>query len=167
MPSITRSAAEKLMDAIGFKSANVLSTHRLEKKINRLPINSGPNNREKFDEPTEQDDIDLLDFIFEAVNSGEKIEVKDDREGFPKIARERKPGKIKRKGVREFTGRKNKYDWNEILNGEINMLEQGTDYDCSSTTFAVQVRAAAKRRGQKVQVKVSKGQVVVQADSGS
>lgn len=162
MPTINRTAAVKLMEAIGFPTASVLSTHRLEKKINRLPISS-PGRKQEWDEPTEQDDIDLLDFIFEAVNSGEKVQVTDDREGFPKIAREKRPGRVKKKSAREFTGRKNKYDWDQILNGDINQLEQGTDYDCSSKTFSMQIRSAAKRRGQKVQIRVTQGSVIVQA----
>lgn len=167
MPMINRTAAVKLMEAIGFPTAGVLSTHRLEKKINRLPLggSTGPKNRVKFDEPTEQDDIDLLDFIFEAVNSGEKIEVKDDREGFPKIAREKRPGKVK-KSVREYMGKnKSKYDWNEILDGQIRQLEQGVDYDCRTENMVMQIRSAAKRKGVKVRVQKQPGCVVVQAQT--
>lgn len=156
MPRLSRTAAVKVMEAVGYSAAGVLSTNRLEKKVNRLHLQV-----KEIDEKEYEEEIsDLLDFITEALFSGERIEIDDDRDISP-VSTSKK--KRVNKSAREFTGTKNKYDWNSILSGEIVMLEQGTDYDCKSTTFALQCRAAAKRKKVQVRIKTESGRVIVQA----
>ena len=53
-------------------------------------------------------------------------------------------------GSRSSVGR-SKYDWDAILNGSINVLSQGEDFD--SKTFPGRVRAVAKDMGLKVRMK--------------
>ena len=55
------------------------------------------------------------------------------------------------------------YDWDAILNGDINVLEAGTDFECKASTIKTRVRSVAKKMGLKVRVGTNKdGDVIVQ-----
>lgn len=161
MVKLMRAKAVELMEACDFSTASALSTGRLKKKINRL------DRAVPKDLDLESEELnDLLDFVMEAIENGHPIEVVEDRPNIPAVEQAKTAQRAQRetKGfVREFDGRQNKYDWNEILNGKVNVLEQGTDYDCKSQSFGMQIRGAAKRKGVKVKVAVRQGQVIVQA----
>lgn len=48
-------------------------------------------------------------------------------------------------------GRTPKYDWKAILNGNINMLVRGEDFEVSASSFRQQVYKAAEALGKSVQ----------------
>jgi hypothetical protein len=59
------------------------------------------------------------------------------------------------------SGFKSKYDWEQILDGKIHQLEEGSDFTAKTETMATLIRSAAKRRGKSVKVaKVENGLVV-------
>ncbi len=67
----------------------------------------------------------------------------------------------------EFTapvGAKSRYDWDNILSGQIVQLEEGKDYACKPATFSTLIRSAAKKRGQTVRTSKVDGGMVVQAN---
>ena len=43
-------------------------------------------------------------------------------------------------------GRGPKYDWDTILNGDVNVLTQGEDFDCKPSSFESQARRVAAER---------------------
>lgn len=56
------------------------------------------------------------------------------------------------------------YDWDSILNGEVNVLEAGKDFTCKAGTLKMRARAVAKKLGKKIRTGKDKdGNVVVQA----
>lgn len=60
--------------------------------------------------------------------------------------------------------RRSQYDWDEILNGEINVLEAGKDFECKPITIKSRARVVAKERGLACRVRETKnGDVVVQS----
>lgn len=159
MAKLKRSAIVALMNEIGFETASALSTGRLQKKVNRL--NKIEINEDKLDDRHRE----VLSFILDSIEDGTEIEIDDDR---PNIPLEERP-KVQKTGLRgtsrkfDSSAKESKYKWNEILNGSIVEMTQGADYDCKSTTFGMQVRSAARRRGVEVRVSVQQGRVIVQA----
>ena len=165
MTTLKRSAAIRLMEALGFSSAHALSTSRLEKKLNRINKVTLP---DKLEDPELND---RFTFVMKAIEEGLRVKIEDDR---PEIPNDEKPatraGKSNSKSgsssKRGFGANKkeSKYDWTRILSGSIVELQQGQDYTCKSAAFAMQVRSAARRKGLKVRVAVQKGRVIVQAE---
>ena len=43
-------------------------------------------------------------------------------------------------------GRRSKYDWDTFFDGNIHLLEQGEDFDCSTASFRTQAYNAARSR---------------------
>lgn len=44
-------------------------------------------------------------------------------------------------------GRKPKHDWDAILNGQVNVVGHGEDFDCTVDSFISQARGQASKRG--------------------
>lgn len=56
------------------------------------------------------------------------------------------------------------YDWDTILNGNINVLEAGKDFTCKAGTLKMRARAVAKKNGLKVKLSSDKdGNVILKA----
>lgn len=163
MAKMTRTKVVQLMEAVGFSTASALSTGRLQKKINRL-------------DKVASDDLDLeneelqelLSHVLDLIDSGESITVEEDRPEIPRVEEAKQAGRASRGsrsggGNKRFDAKTSKYKWDEILNGNINVLEQGTDYDCKTAGFVMQIRNVAKKKGVRVKIKTGQGQVIVQA----
>lgn len=168
MANLKRSVVIKLMEQMGFGTVSALSTGRLEKKVNRLDRVIEDRSKLQFEDDSLEE---VLDYILKSIKTNTRIIVEDDRPNIPRAEEERVNKRSQRqetegRQVRRFDGRKSQYDWGKILSGDIVVLEQGTDYTCKTATFALQVRAAAKRRGKQVKVATRQGQVVVQALTG-
>lgn len=58
------------------------------------------------------------------------------------------------------------YDWDTLLSGDIYQLEEGKDFTCKASTFSTLARAAAKRKGLKLQTGKVDGGIVIQALPG-
>jgi len=57
-----------------------------------------------------------------------------------------------------------KYDWDAILNGEINVMEVGKDFEGKVAALRARVRAVAKKSGLSVKTALTKnGDLVVQS----
>jgi hypothetical protein len=56
-----------------------------------------------------------------------------------------------------------KYNWDEILSGEIVVLEAGKDFECKPGGIRLTVKKNAEKLGLKVRSKVVDGNVVIQA----
>lgn len=157
-----RSDVVEVMKSVGLYSASALSTPRLQKKVNLLDRVYDEDKIKVKDESI----LDKIDFILEAIENGEKIILQDDRPDIPAVERKKESTEGKRRRIHGGGAqKKSKYDWDQILNGEINVLEQGTDYDCKSQALSMQIRNVAKRKGIKVRVAVRQGKVVVQAQN--
>jgi hypothetical protein len=67
----------------------------------------------------------------------------------------------------EFSARSNggtsRYNWDELLDGKIRQLDEGTDFDCKPSTFLTLARSRAKARGLTVKGSKVEGGLVVQA----
>lgn len=59
-------------------------------------------------------------------------------------------------------GEKASYDWDTFLDGRILQLEQGTDYECKTSTFCTLIRNQAKKRGLGVRTSLTEGGVIIQ-----
>ena len=56
------------------------------------------------------------------------------------------------------------YDWDVILNGNINVLEKGSDFTCKPQTLKMRARQVAKKKGLRVQTSNDKdGNIVIRA----
>lgn len=55
------------------------------------------------------------------------------------------------------------YDWDSILNGEINVLVAGEDFDCKPQTVKQRARQVAEKMGLKVRTGTKDGNIVIQA----
>jgi len=56
------------------------------------------------------------------------------------------------------------YDWDTILNGDINVLEAGVDFDCKPGTVKQRARTVAAKMGLKVRASNDKdGNIVIQS----
>jgi len=108
----------------------------------------------------------LLDFVMDAIESNQKIEVQEDRPNIPAVEEAKTEQRLRRQTGSSKKLEGAKYDWRTIFNGNVNVLEQGTDYDCKSTNFGAQCRNIAKRKGIKINIKVESGRVIVQAVPG-
>ena len=161
MPKIKRNLIVRVMEALGFDAASSLSTGRLQKKINRIDraIEFGS----LIGDGDDKDELnEILEMIWDSFEAEEPIVVEEDRENVPAVK------KTTDKRVPKFDsagGKKAKYDWDVILGGGIVQLVQGDDFDCKASTFALQARSAAKRRGLKIRCKTEKGTVTIQAYS--
>lgn len=160
MPKMSRTDVVALMEAVGFETASALSTGRLEKKINRLD-RAAPRDLDLEDEEMEE----KLHFVLDAIEARSKIVVIEDRPNIPKIEEAKQATRSSRPqgGQSNFDKRSSKYDWRKILNGSINQLKQGEDYDCKSEAFAMQARNTASKLNMKVRIRIGTGMVVVQA----
>ena len=67
------------------------------------------------------------------------------------------------------SGRSATYDWDSILNGNVNVLAKGDDFDCEVKSFESQARRTAAERGLKVEIRtgpnddLADGELAIQA----
>jgi len=59
--------------------------------------------------------------------------------------------------------RKSQYDWNKFFDGQIWLLEEGSDFECKRNSFMTLIRLAAKKMGKQVRIANRPEGIVLQA----
>lgn len=68
---------------------------------------------------------------------------------------------------KSFGGAGSTHDWDTLLDGKIYQLEEGTDYECKTSTMGMMARTRARSRGMLLKTSVVEGGIVIQASPAS
>lgn len=151
LSSIPRTAVVELLNNIGLKNAHLLSTKRLERKVNQLDkLLVNENNLDKKCGM-------LFNHVIKVLDMGGKIEVIEDRDNVPQQGDDVDISQMRRRERKLDI----KFDVNLLYEGKILELTKGEDFTCHKRSLITALRVLARKRNMKLKTQSDKDKLVV------